>query len=229
MEVASTPTASTAAASTAARVNSTANEAREDAISDFNDFLTLLTAQLKNQDPLQPLDSTQFVEQLASFSSVEQQVGANEKLDRLIEQGASQELSELGGWIGQAVEAESALFELDSEGLSLPVPSTPGIESAEARITDADGEEVGRVSFDPALEAFEWSGDLDGGGSAAPGQYGIAFSFTDGDGRISRVEAGAVGSVAEARVDSGGPLLTLDTGAIIRPSDIIALRATDET
>jgi flagellar basal-body rod modification protein FlgD len=217
--------ASSTAASTAARVNSTANEAREDAISDFNDFLTLLTAQLKNQDPLQPLDSTQFVEQLASFSAVEQQVGANEKLDRLIEQGSSAELSELGGWIGRSVEATSAVFDLDSAGLSIAIPDNPGAESAEARITDADGEEIGRVAFDPALETFEWSGDLDGGGTASPGQYSIAFSFTDGDGRISQFNAGATGSVAEARIDAKGPVLTLENGAIIRPSDIIALRA----
>src|SRR6476661_1959080 len=51
---------------------------------DYNSFLKLLVAQMKNQDPMNPTDSTQYLSQLASFSSVEQQVQTNAKLDRLI-------------------------------------------------------------------------------------------------------------------------------------------------
>src|SRR5688572_32958323 len=51
---------------------------------DYTDFLTLLTAQLKNQDPLSPMDATQFTQQLVQFSAVEQQINGNKKLDQLI-------------------------------------------------------------------------------------------------------------------------------------------------
>ena len=57
--------------------------AARSAAADFDSFLNLLTAQLRNQDPLQPIDSTQFVAQLASFSTVEQLIGTNERLDAL--------------------------------------------------------------------------------------------------------------------------------------------------
>ena len=57
--------------------------ARETASTDFDACLTLLTAQVRHQDPLAPLDSTQFVEQLATFSSLEQQVTANEHLETI--------------------------------------------------------------------------------------------------------------------------------------------------
>lgn len=50
---------------------------------EFNNFLELLTAQIRNQDPLEPLDSTQFVEQLATFSTLEQQVQSNTRLDTI--------------------------------------------------------------------------------------------------------------------------------------------------
>ena len=64
--------------------SSPANAASGALASDFETFLKLLTSQLRNQDPLKPLDSTDFVAQLASFSAVEQQVNTNTKLDQLL-------------------------------------------------------------------------------------------------------------------------------------------------
>ena len=67
---------------------------------DFSNFLNLLTAQLRAQDPLSPVDSTQFVEQLASFSTVEQQINTNTKLDQIASQLGGGELDTLAQWIG---------------------------------------------------------------------------------------------------------------------------------
>lgn len=226
MELASTSAASSQ--STASRVDSTVNEARETALSDFNDFLTLLTAQLKNQDPLQPLDSTQFVEQLASFAAVEQQVGSNEKLTRLIDQGASSEMSELGGWIGRNVQADKAMFALTDKGISLPVPPDIDATSVEAVIVDDKGDTVARVPVTKPDEPFQWSGQLDNGRQAASGNYGISFAYTFKDRDDSLLAAEGVGEVIEASIDDEGPLLLLDSGAVVRPSDIEVLRVRAE-
>lgn len=67
---------------------------------DYNSFLNLLIAQMKNQDPTQPMDSTQFVAQLATFSQVEQSVQTNSKLDQLLQQSA---LASAGSVIGHTV------------------------------------------------------------------------------------------------------------------------------
>lgn len=226
MELASTSAASSQ--STASRVDSTVNEARETALSDFNDFLTLLTAQLKNQDPLQPLDSTQFVEQLASFAAVEQQVGANEKLTRLIDQGAATEMSELGGWIGRTVEANKAMFALTDKGISLTVPQDVDATSVEAVITDESGEIVAHVPITKPDEPFQWSGELANGRQASSGYYGVSFAYTF-DGRDdSLLAAQGSGQVVEARIDDDGPILLLDSGAVVRPADIEALRVKAE-
>jgi len=214
----------TATATTAARVDNAVGEARETALSDFNDFLTLLTAQLKHQDPLAPLDSTQFVEQLASFAAVEQQVGANEKLTRLIEQGVSDEMSKLSGWIGRTVDADSALFQLGDDGLTVPVAVDAAAVSVEARITDEAGEEVARIAVDPAAESFVWSGETATGRQIQNGHYGVAFSYKYEDDSSRLVEAGASGAVVEARVDDAGPRLILESGTVVRPSDVNALR-----
>ena len=77
-------TTNTASSQSTANANAPSTAAR-DAAADYESFLTLLTAQLKNQDPLKPLESTEFVAQLASFSAVEQQVRTNDSLTAIQE------------------------------------------------------------------------------------------------------------------------------------------------
>ncbi len=67
---------------------------------DYNSFLKLLVAQMKNQDPTNPMDSTQYVAQLASFSNVEQSVQINAKLDQLLQ---SSSLAQADALIGRTV------------------------------------------------------------------------------------------------------------------------------
>lgn len=225
--ISSASTAAAAAAKTAANLEAEITEARESSVSDFNDFLTLLTSQLKNQDPLQPLDSTQFVEQLASFSAVEQQVGTNEKLSRLVAQGNAQEIGQLGGWIGQTVDARGALYSLGTDGLKVDIPEQTGAISVEAIITDAKGDTVTRVPVEDASAPFVWTGEKANGQTASPGLYGVSFAYDFENSASTRADASASGLVTEARIDEDGPLLILDTGARIRPSDIAALRLSD--
>jgi flagellar basal-body rod modification protein FlgD len=225
MDVSST---TTAAQATASRLESEISEARESSVSDFTDFLTLLTAQLKNQDPLQPLDSTQFVEQLASFSAVEQQVGTNEKLSRLVAQGAAQEVGELGGWIGQTVDARKASYTLDADGLTVAVPEQAGATLVEAIVTDASGDTVARLPVADTSVPFVWTGEREGGQRAAPGAYSVAFAY-EFEGRAPvRIEPESAGRVVEARIDTEGALLILDTGARVRPGDVEALRLAED-
>ena len=84
MDVTSTGTATTPAASTTKTATTEQPTATSTLSGDFNTFLKLLTTQLENQDPLQPMDSTEFIAQLASFSSVEQQIGTNTRLDEML-------------------------------------------------------------------------------------------------------------------------------------------------
>lgn len=94
MSVTATTSATTAAAATTDTSSSTGKTL------DYNSFLQLLVAQLKNQDPTNPADPTTFVAQLASFSSVEQLVNANSKLGSMLTQG---ELSQAAAVIGRTV------------------------------------------------------------------------------------------------------------------------------
>lgn len=214
---------------TATRLENEINEARESTVSDFNDFLTLLTAQLQNQDPLQPLDSTQFVEQLASFASVEQQVGTNEKLTRLISQGEAQEIGQLGVWIGQTIEGRDALYPLSGSGLTVDVPSQQDAVSVEAIITDENDVTVARVTVTDPSQPFTWDGTKTDGQQASPGDYGVSFAYQFDDRSPTRIDASSTGRVTEARIDSDGPLLILDSGARVRPDTVTALRVSEDS
>ena len=93
----STPTASPAAAPASARTSLATN---------FNTFLTLLTAQMKNQDPLSPMDSTQFTQQLTQMTGVEQQLQTNDLLKQLVS-NTSSGISSAVSLIGKNVRAVS--------------------------------------------------------------------------------------------------------------------------
>lgn len=72
---------------------------------DYNNFLTLLTTQLKHQDPLSPMDTTQFVQQLVQFSQVEQSITTNKKLDSLISLSGNNQAVGALGYIGKTIES----------------------------------------------------------------------------------------------------------------------------
>lgn len=85
---------------TAAQTSSATTAAKAKSMVDYESFLKLLVAEMKNQDPTEPMDSTQYIAQLASFSNVEQAVQTNEKLDRLIQTG---HLQQAGSIIGRTL------------------------------------------------------------------------------------------------------------------------------
>src|ERR1700742_2166252 len=95
-----TSVASSTAASAAAAQNSAS---AQELSSNFNTFLTLLTTQLQNQDPLSPMDSNQFTQQLVMFSQVEQQINTNDNLQSLIALNLSQTANSAVNYIGRSV------------------------------------------------------------------------------------------------------------------------------
>ncbi|MCI4643282.1 MAG: flagellar biosynthesis protein FlgD, partial [Hyphomonadaceae bacterium] len=94
---------STAASSTTASPATPAQFGEE-----FNSFIQLLTAQVRHQDPLSPMDSTQFVEQLATFSTLEQQVRSNQSLESIATMISDLHSVIASDWLGQKVSVESS-------------------------------------------------------------------------------------------------------------------------
>jgi len=225
------PTNNTATgANSSAQIASQSGEnAAASAASDFQSFLQLLTAQLRNQDPLAPLDSTQFVEQLASFASVEQQIATNEKLDSLATNLAGSQLEAAAPWIGKDVKIETPAARFSGEPLSFGVPDTSlGDVQREYVVTNSAGEAVFRAPISSAETTFTWDGQTTNGNVAAEGDYKVDVNFI-ADGAVAETKSPlSFARVNEARLTDTDVQLVLNNGAVIAPGEILAIRAVEE-
>ncbi|MGM0583792.1 MAG: flagellar hook capping FlgD N-terminal domain-containing protein, partial [Pseudomonadota bacterium] len=191
--------------------------------SDFETFLSLLTAQMRNQDPLKPMESTEFVAQLASFSSVEQQIRSNEKLDSILAALDGGAEGGLADWIGREVES-SAAVRFDGAPLDISVTPRPGADRAVLVVRNQEGGEVARLAADPAAQRLEWNGQI-GAGEAPPGRYAFSVDYMSGDEVLGSAEGRTYARVRELRLNEDGPRLVLEGGSEVAADDVAALRA----
>lgn len=131
---------------------------------EFNSFIKLLTAQIKNQDPLSPLDSTQFVEQLATFSTLEQQVGSNTRLDSIA--GIMNDLHTVmaNDWLGQSVTVESSWVPFSGDPVTYEFEHSEDVDRAVLTIKDSNGNASWSETLDLNEESFTWDGRTSAGG-----------------------------------------------------------------
>lgn len=136
---------------------------------EFNSFIKLLTAQIRNQDPLAPLDSTQFVEQLATFSTLEQQVGSNTRLDSIA--GIMNDLHAVlaNDWLGQSITVESSWVPFSGEPVSFEFDHPEGVDRAVLTIRDANGTASWSETLDLDDETYSWDGNKASGDQVANG------------------------------------------------------------
>lgn len=192
---------------------------------DFQSFLTLLTAQLRNQDPLQPLDSTQFVAQLASFSTVEQLVGVNDRLDAQADRVAAENSAGYASWIGHGASAIDGRFTATGGPEEFSVARIAGTERIEAVVMAGD-REIDRfsVAADAAGRAT-WDGAAALG--IAPGSaLRIELVYHGSAGVIDRRPAAVFRTITGLRGTGEGPVFELDGGGTLSPGEVAELRGT---
>ncbi len=216
-------TATTSATQSTQSATSAASQASV-LTSDFETFLLMLTTQAQNQDPLEPLDSSEYASQLAQFSMVEQQVQANDLLGELVLALGGTNLNALSNWVGQDVRAQSA-FAFSDSPVSLYAQPDSAADEAALVIRDASGTEVDRVSVPVTGTQFQWAG-VDSSGAPLPAGTYSAYveSYSQGD-ILSTQMAATYDHVVEVQVSDGETLLTLSGGGIVSAEDVVAVRA----
>lgn len=182
----------TPAGSVASAVNST------EIASNFTTFLQLLTTQLKNQDPLSPMDTNQFTQQLVEFASVEQQMKSNSSLTTLVSlEQAAQSTSALA-LVGATVVVDGSTTKLSNGkanwSLNVSKPAT-----ATVTIKDATGQTAYTSTFgvNPGTQNFVWDGHGTNGTLWPNGPYTMTATATDASGQTT-----AISTQIQARVDS---------------------------
>lgn len=213
----------TAASATASATGSAAQppKAEQSGVisSDFETFLKMLTAQIQNQDPLNPMDSSDYAVQLATFSSVEQQVLTN---DLLREMGGGGTLAGYADWIGkEAAQRGPVAFEGRPVDLALDIPA--GAASTELQVSTLAGDRLSSTPVDTTATALTWDGS--GPAGALPtGPYVVETVSRMADGGIERRAVRSHARIDEVRLGPGGAELVLASGAVLRPDEVEALR-----
>ncbi|MEZ5888269.1 MAG: flagellar hook capping FlgD N-terminal domain-containing protein [Paracoccaceae bacterium] len=192
--------------------------------SDYQMFLKMLTTQMKNQDPLNPIQSSDYAVQLATFSGVEQQVKTNDLLAALTAQLGVTAMGQYAGWVG--MEARSSAPAPFAAGQPLTVYPTPakGADKTVLVAYDDRNREVWRQEIPVSADPVHWTGTTASGGQVLPGNYTFKLENYSGGQLTSADKVQTFSRVTEVRQGPTGPLLVLAGGATVAPGDVSALR-----
>ncbi len=153
---------------------------------DFSQFLTLLTTQLQNQDPLSPMDSTEFTNQLVQFSQVEQQINANQKMDALVQLQMASISSVALGYVGMDVSYLSAEMNYDgTTPVKVNYALAEGAHVAKMNVYDDKKNLIYSTDAPKNTGQNEilWTGIKSDGTMAEPGTYTVSLDAASADGK----------------------------------------------
>lgn len=191
--------------------------------SDFETFLRMLTTQMQNQDPLNPIESSDYAVQLATFSGVEQQVKTNQLLESLAHGLGLTGLGQFAGWVGMEARVVAPVAFSGQPVTLAPVPQ-PGADRAELVVLDPTGAEVSRAPVAADATMLDWAGTDASGAPLPPGIYDFRLDSYTGDTLLGSAEVAAYARVVEVRAGTAGAVAVLAGGVEVPTADITALR-----
>jgi flagellar basal-body rod modification protein FlgD len=194
----------------------------------FDTFLSILTAQIQNQDPLEPMDSTEFTNQLVQFSGVEQQIRANKQLETLISATRSTAGAALASYLGQEAEIGSAGAAFSGAPVNWRYELQGEAAKATVTVTDAQGKVLYAepAKLTDGAHDFVWDGRLTKGGKAANGPYYINVVAEDADGAKVSAAHTLVTRITGVDLSHSEPALATDAG-VYAYADILRLTGAD--
>lgn len=218
-----TTTAQATQQSTTAAQSGNAQSAASKLSSDFETFLLMLTTQMENQDPLNPVESEDFAVQLATFSGVEQQVRTNQLLENLAGGMGATGLAQLAGWVGMDARV-TAPVSFSGTPVDLAINLAPGADGAELIVRDAAGNEVSREGVPLGQGTIQWAGIGPSGAPLPTGSYTLELaSYSLGE-LLSVSTVPHYARISEARQGTNGVELVIEGGTLVPSDEVTALR-----
>jgi flagellar basal-body rod modification protein FlgD len=208
------------AATTAA--SSTTATGRIGLADNFDNFLKLLTTQLQSQDPLSPLDATQFTEQLVQFTGVEQAIKTNDVLGQLVALVRSDQIARAADYLGAEVEADGQTVRL---GAGAPASVRYELDQPAAEVVISIYDDAGRLvraqqgSGLVGAHAVAWDGRDQNGAPLPEGQYRVEVAAKGADGAAVPVSTTMTGVVDG--VELRGERVMLSVAGVLVPLDAV--------
>jgi flagellar basal-body rod modification protein FlgD len=178
----------------------------------FQTFLQLLTTQLQNQNPLDPLDTNQFTQQLVEFASVEQQLKTNDQLTTLVSLQQTTQATQALGFVGKTavVDGKTAALSNSQAGWELNIPTASTVNVS---IANSSGQTVFTGSYSANAgnnQPFNWDGKGNDGTQWPDGQYTLNATAADSSGNAVAVSTLVGGTVSSVDLTQTPPLLTIN-------------------
>jgi len=203
------PTAASVANTSSA--SSLANTGSQQLAGNFDTFLQLLTTQLQNQDPLDPLDTDQFTEQLVEFASVEQQVDMNTNLQTLISLQQTSEATSAMQFLGSSVTLSGNTATLSSSSPATWSISSPSPATGTVTVSNSSGQVAytGTISLNSGTNSFSWNGQGTNGVAWPAGTYTLAVNATGANGQPVTTTSQIQGVVTGVNLSHSPPQLII--------------------
>lgn len=194
----------------------------------LQDFLAIMTAQLENQLPTEPVDATSFVDQVSTLASVEQQIGSNDYLEQLVALSRSSDIDKAVNYIGRLVQARGNESQLVSDGQQSGAVFVYDLPTAARTATITIQDATGRVVFTGEALGNQGKNELlwDGsnnltGGIMQPGKYSFTINAKDYNNNPVRATTYTTGIIDSANIESGK--VKLSTGDIEIDADQVVV------
>ena len=210
--------------------NATTNSASQQLSADMNTFLQLLTTQLQYQDPLDPMDTAEFTNQLVQYSSVEQAIQTNSKLDTLLQLNVSNLGAQAVSYIGKTVQVLGDVMPLENGKAKAAYTLDKDVQSVTITVKDMSGNvvysETGETSS--GTHEFTWDGKDSNGNQLPDGAYQIVVGTKVASGETSaNVTTTVFGRVTGIASDSSNVYVGLGDAVTATLGDILTIREDD--
>lgn len=207
--------------------NSKADSAGKRLADDFDEFMLMLTTQLQNQDPTEPMDTNQFTQQLVAFTGVEQSVQTNKNLEKLLSMTQNSQVNSAVGFIGKSVETDGVEAFLDKGQAEMSYVVPPGAAKVTLAVLDTTGKPL--FTTDTPLSAgrqvYHWDGTNSfTGQKMKDGIYTFGVVARDAKGKTLETKTFATGKVTGISLGDEDLMLTLGGMIDVPLSKVISVR-----
>ncbi|MCW2239929.1 flagellar hook assembly protein FlgD [Azospirillum canadense] len=191
---------------------------------DYESFLKLLTAQLRNQDPLAPMDASQFMTQLAQLSTVEQGVRTNDTLTQVLDTLKNSGMRMDMAYLGRSVEVSTDQLSLSGGKAQMAYAVEGAAASVKIEVLNDAGQAIYSTAGSPQTgrQTFAWDGKRTDGSTAPDGVYHVRVTAKDKTGAALKAATVVTDTVKEVRTADGATKFVLKGGATVSGTDILS-------